>query len=163
MQPGPQARMLERGGLVGFGEHPSLIVWKSKVRKSSEKTFSGVIWREVRRQQHAKSRRRNAQDSSTKSHGNVAWWLRESLLLLHSCSRVLSRLASSANWNGELAMFHARCKQMRKGFRFLNCSKLNFLFLLWSPDKFVLPFNGFYYNRFFFLSVYPLQGANGYQ
>ena len=29
--------MLERGGLVGFDEHLSLIVWKSPVRKSSEK------------------------------------------------------------------------------------------------------------------------------
>ena len=29
--------MLERGGLVGYDEHPSLIVWKSPVRKSLEK------------------------------------------------------------------------------------------------------------------------------
>ena len=31
--------MLERGGLVGFDEHPSLIVWKSLVRKNSEKNY----------------------------------------------------------------------------------------------------------------------------
>ena len=48
--------MLERGGLVGFDEHPSLIVWKSPVRKNSEKkTISGMIWREVMRQQHARA------------------------------------------------------------------------------------------------------------
>ena len=31
--------MLERGGLVGFDEHPSLNVWKSPVRKNSEKNY----------------------------------------------------------------------------------------------------------------------------
>ena len=41
--------MLQRGGLIGFDEHPSPAVWKSQIRKSSENTLSGVIWREVMR------------------------------------------------------------------------------------------------------------------
>ena len=46
--------MLERGGMVGFDEHHSTIDWKSPVRKSSEKTLSKVIWREVMRERHVK-------------------------------------------------------------------------------------------------------------
>ena len=42
--------MLERGGMVGFDEHHSTIDWKSPIRKSSEKTLSRVIWREVMRE-----------------------------------------------------------------------------------------------------------------
>ena len=41
--------MLQRGGLIGFDEHPSPAVWKSQIRKSSEKTLSRVISREVMR------------------------------------------------------------------------------------------------------------------
>ena len=54
--------MLEEGGggMVGFDEQPSLIVWKSPVRKSSENSLSGVICREVMQERHAKSRRRNS-------------------------------------------------------------------------------------------------------
>ena len=93
--------MLQKGGLVGFDEHPSPTVWKSPVRKSSENTLSAVISRKVMRERH------------------VAWWPRESPLFLHPCWRILSRLAFFANRKGELAILHA---PSRKGFRFLTCS-----------------------------------------
>ena len=51
-------------------------------------------------------------------------------------------------------------QQMRKGFRFLNCSKLNFLFLEWSLDDCMLPFNGFYENRFLSLLYREQTGLN---
>ena len=85
--------------MVGFDEHHSTIDWKSPVRKSSEKTLSRVIWREVMRERHVKFLGLvNERALRTLSGG-------------HPYSCILSWLASfDSNRKGELAMLHARFK-----------------------------------------------------